>query len=324
MSSNILALFFVFVMLGIGLFNRRSEFKSRPPENIAASVATAPSSSPKISPPSIGAPTPFASPTTSPPPVSGPSPSPEPVLQNYVVQRLQEPNLLARSYLLVGSTRGVITEKNSKDRVSVASVSKLMTALVFTELFPEEVAVRISQTAMALGGNSHGLVTGDVLTKREALEFLLIASNNVVAEAIKETLGGEDFVRNMNRRALDMGMAQSLFVDPTGLTPLNRSSARDLAIFLQYLDKNFPAILDITRSPNIALAAKSGRTYNLQNTNLLLGYRPGIIGGKTGYTDAAGGCLVLVFEKAGERFYAVVLGSSDRFADMQKLIRYAE
>lgn len=310
MNTNILALVFLFVMLGISWFNRISDSKSRPADYMAAKVAS-------ISP----APSPVdavAIEKTS---------AVESSTQDTVLQSLQSPpapNISARSYLLLGSRRGMLIERNSGYRAPIASVSKLMTALVFSELFPEDGALEIQQSREHAGEKWHGLLPGDILTKTEALKFLLIASNNVVAEAMAGASGREEFVRVMNRRALDIGMTQTLFVDPSGLTPMNRSNASDLIMLLRYLDYNAPAILDITRSPYITIEAASGKTYNLANTNLLLSSNAGIVGGKTGYTDLAGGCLVLVFDKGGERFYAAILGSPDRFQDMQKLIRYAE
>lgn len=289
MPSNVLALIFAFVMVVLVWTN-----------HIREAVNALPS-------PAYGL---FNASTIAPAPL--PPPMQEPVLEVLPFA------LDATAYLLVRDDGLVFVEQNAGKFLPIASLTKLMTAVVFEELFPEEKALIISPDAMTLDNNVFGLVAGGAIPKDKALEFMLIVSSNIVAQSAADAIGAQDFVRRMNDRAIEIGMVNTVFIDPSGLGDDNRSSARDIVRFIQFIAAEHPEILAISRMPSSLWG-----TSVLLNTNELLGMVPGIVGGKTGHTVAAKECLALMFERNGRAFYAVLLGSQNRFADMRELIEYA-
>jgi D-alanyl-D-alanine carboxypeptidase (penicillin-binding protein 5/6) len=316
MPSSFLAFLFAAVMVGLTWMNHVREMPLPPEKTAAVEIITEPVISPLPSPslspsPEINS---LVVPKPSPADKSGSS------LGGDNVKRIEilPPQLTARAYILTDETGAVLIGQNTGVSMRVASLTKLMTALIFTELFGQDEKLKITEHALALNANNYGLAAGDMLTKQEALEFMLIVSSNAVAESAAEALGGEEFIAKMNAKAAALGMNDTYFVDASGLKDFSRSSPRDIAKLLRYIASNHPEILVISRTPTSTF-----RTHTLVNTNELLGRVAGIIGGKTGYTDAAGQCLAVVFEWRGRRYFAVVLGSRDRAADMRALIEYA-
>jgi D-alanyl-D-alanine carboxypeptidase len=228
------------------------------------------------------------------------------------------PQITARAYILTDETGAVLAGRNLAASLHIASLTKLMTAVVFKENFAQGGSLEILEHTLALNRNAFGLDAEDKISKKEALEFMLIVSSNIAAESAAEALGRDVFLKKMNAKAAELGMTGTYFVDASGLGDFNRSSVRDIARFMKYIAAVHPDILVISRSPS---ALFQGNV--LINTNELLGRAAGIIGAKTGYTDAAGECLAVVFERNNRKFYAVILGSKDRAADMYALMEYA-
>lgn len=226
------------------------------------------------------------------------------------------PEIGARAYILADANGAVLASRNITASLPVASLTKLMTAVVFAELFPRDGSLVILEHTLALNLNTFGLASGTVLSKQQALEFLLIVSSNIVAESAAEALGGADFVARMNAKAFELGMTDTFFIDASGLKHFSRSSARDVITLLRYIALNHPEILVISRMPSAVFGS-----HTLLNTNELLGQVAGIVGGKTG-TNAAGTSLAVVFEWRGRTFFAAVINTQDRARDMRSLIEY--
>lgn len=313
MPSNILALLFAAVMAGLTMMNRAREIP--PPAQTPIVVSSPAAVRPRPTPIPSPSPSVLPSPSVEVRASSAPSPLPK--------ETLPPPAVSARAYALADSRGQILAERNGGAFLPIASLTKLMTAVVFAERFPEDGTLAISETALALNQNSYGLSAGDTLTKQEALEFMLVASSNIVAQSAAEAFGEREFLQWMNGKALELGMADTLFIDASGLGDFSRSSAKDIVKLLRYLTAAHPELLAISRSPGVEFRKGTSRAVTLLNTNELTGRVAGILGGKTGYTDAAGGCLALVFEWRGRTYYAVVLGSKDRFADMRALVEYA-
>jgi D-alanyl-D-alanine carboxypeptidase (penicillin-binding protein 5/6) len=199
-----------------------------------------------------------------------------------------------------------------------------MSALVLVEEFPEDINIIISESAISLNQNRYNLSPGDIISKQEALDFILIPSSNIVAHSVAASLGENKFIQLMNRKAMNLGLNDTIFIDPSGISNFTSSTAQDIVKLLRYISENHPEILAISRTPQFEFKKGTSKASIVYNTNELLGTFPGIIGGKTGYTLEARGCLALVFEVGGRKFFAVVLGSSDRFGDMKKIIEYAK
>ncbi len=196
-----------------------------------------------------------------------------------------------------------------------ASLTKLMTALLVLESGHLDDEVTILDEDL-MGGSSMGLAAGETLTVQELLWGLLVASGNDAAMAVARHLAGDvpGFVEAMNRRAAELGMDQTSFRNPHGLDEEGHvAGAGDLInLTLRLLD--YPLFMQIVGSRTAEIAG-----HILINTNELLGAYPGANGVKTGTTDTAGECLMAGFETEGRQVLIVVLGSSDRYGDVEKL-----
>jgi len=229
----------------------------------------------------------------------------------------------------------VLYEKNPDARLPLASITKLMTALVAYEIVSEDTTVPISYSAILQDGNS-GFTDGDRFSLSSLMELTLTSSSNDGAYAMAAAVGAmldkgkpaTTFVEAMNIRAQELGLTQTSFKNPTGLDISEREagalgSARDVAFLMDYILKNQPDILELTTNPSVMVADEGGSTYQVNNTNNLIGNISGLIGSKTGYTTLAGGNLTIAYDASLNRpIIVVVLGSSrsGRFLDVSKLV----
>ena len=230
------------------------------------------------------------------------------------------PTIGAASALVMSAGGEVVYEKNADERAQIASTTKLLTALVTveeTELNGElEILPEWTQTE----GSSMYLKAGERYTVRELLEGLLLASGNDAAAALAFHVAGgiEAFAERMNRRAQELGMIGSHFVNPHGLDEEGHyGTARDLARLMA------ACLQDRRLAPLLAekSAEIKGQTY--VNHNRLLTLCPGCIGGKTGYTEAAGRCLVSCCEREGTRLICVTLNDPNDWEDHQVFYNWA-
>jgi D-alanyl-D-alanine carboxypeptidase (penicillin-binding protein 5/6) len=208
----------------------------------------------------------------------------------------------------------------------IASLTKLMTALLAVERFGPRQLVRIPRAADQVGGSRMGgLKPGRHVRADVLLKGLLISSANNAAEALAVTGAGSEraWVALMNKRAQLLGLRCTHYVDPHGLDPRNRSCAADLAV-LAMRAMNEPRIAAIARRRYARVWPGSGRKLTLRTTNHLLRDRyPGAVGLKTGFTNPAGFCLVAIVKRGERRIGIVVLGSKDSFADARRIAREA-
>jgi len=209
------------------------------------------------------------------------------------------------------STGRILYSKNALQKRSIASTTKIMTALVALENANVEDEVTISKRAASIGGSTAGLREGEKYTLKELLYALLLISGNDAAIAIAEHVGGsvENFAAMMNARAKSLGAVNSNFVTPHGLDRENQySTAYDVSLITIEALKH-PLFRKIVSTTSSYIPG-----HNLYNTNELLGSYPGADGVKTGYTGQAGRCLVASAERNGMRLISVVLGSPTRSA----------
>ena len=257
---------------------------------------------------------------------------------------VQKINLSALSFLSVfvnpGGKTKILTEKNINDRLPVASITKLMTAMVaFNNYHPEEV-IAISNKALNSKGRSWEFEPGEIFKVNDLLHVLLIESNNDAAEALAIRMGEGRFVEAMNLEARSMGFKDTSFVNPTGLDPdeadefINYATAEDLFKIARTILEKYPSLLIITLKKEYDLyTADSEFHHKIKNTNELLSAdwrgRNGkiikILGGKTGETPFSKQNLVLIVEAPNKNGYLVniVLGSPSRFDEMKKLVEWA-
>jgi D-alanyl-D-alanine carboxypeptidase len=230
------------------------------------------------------------------------------------------PSVQAEAAIVQAEDGSVLYAKNADSRRLIASTTKLMTALVCLENASMDDVFTAQERHCRAEGSSMYLKTGERYTVRELLLGLLLSSGNDAALALAEhTAGSEEaFVRLMNRKARDLGLRDTHFENPHGLdAKTHYSTARDLARLMFACMEN-EAFRSLT-----ALRAAEVKGLTLLNHNKLLAGCPGCVGGKTGYTRAAGRCLVSCCERDGLRLVCVTLSDPDDWNDHQKLYDWA-
>lgn len=242
------------------------------------------------------------------------------LLPNAEAQAAERPAVSARAAIVMSAGGEAVYELNADRPQLIASTTKLLTALVALERLDPDREAEIRPEWTGVEGSSMYLRAGERYTVRQLLEGLLLASGNDAATALACLAAGseESFALQMNLRALELGMTHSHFRNPHGLdAPGHFSTARDLGLLMAACLKNeaLTAILS-ERSAEVG-----GQT--LYNHNKLLGLCPGCLGGKTGYTEAAGRCLVSACERGGTRLICVTLGDGDDWRDHQRLYNWA-
>ena len=240
----------------------------------------------------------------------------------------------AKSAIIIEPTTGkVIFEKNSNERLEPASMTKIMTLLLTFEAIDNgkislDDTVTISKRAADMGGSQMFLEAGSNIRLEEIIKGVSIASANDGAIALAEYIGGsvENFVDMMNKKAEDLGLSNTHFINPHGLhTDNHYSSAYDMAIMASNLI-NHEKILNYTSIYEDYFNKPDGSRTWLVNTNKLVRFFKGVDGLKTGYTKEAGYCLTATAKKNNVRYITVVMGepSSDiRSSETTNMLNYA-
>jgi len=231
----------------------------------------------------------------------------------------QDPLALKSSAALVldQDTNEVLFSKNSEAVLPIASLTKLMTAVVVTEAeLPLDEVLTITQDDVDTEKHSGSrLRVGTQLTRGEMLHLALMSSENRAAHALgRQYPGGLDaFVVAMNQKAQELGMADTRYVEPTGLSSRNQSSARDLATLVKAAHGH-QIIRELSTTPD-HLVAIGKRQVQFRNTNLLVRNPTWDIGlQKTGYISEAGRCLVMQAQLAGRKLIMVFLDSTGKYS----------
>lgn len=238
-----------------------------------------------------------------------------------VSARAAGPSTSAASAILIDAQSGrVLYEHNAHDPRPIASITKLMTALVAVEAVPDlDTAVEIQPEWTGVEGSSIYLKAGEQLTLRELLYGLLLASGNDAAVAVAGACAGdvETFVGWMNEKAAELGMEDSHFANPNGLNDdAHYSTAADMAALARVVMEH-EVLAEIVGTKSITVAGRS-----LTNHNKLLWQYEGCIGMKTGYTDKAGRTLVSCAQREGQRLIAVTLSDPNDWQDHAALFDY--
>jgi D-alanyl-D-alanine carboxypeptidase len=222
-----------------------------------------------------------------------------------------------RSGLLFDLDTGEVLWRRQPDRVlPIASLTKMMTALLVVERAPPDAKVRVTKEALAYKGSAVGVLPKGKRIKLETmLNGLLLPSGNDAAIALAQRMSGTvaAFVQRMNEQAVDLGLTCTRFSSPDGFEDAgNHSCAIDLAEMARaVLDRPRLARIVARRRAVLPFPIKGGRIYLFNNNPLLRAGYPGTIGIKTGYTDAAGRCLVAAARRNGRRLGVVLLHSPD-------------
>ncbi|MDD7430611.1 MAG: serine hydrolase, partial [Coriobacteriaceae bacterium] len=254
----------------------------------------------------------------------------------------QCPDIAAERVYVVGQDGTVYFQRNDSDTAPIASVTKVMTALVALENSPLDYTVAVSETAANIGESSANLQAGDTMTLEDALKALMIPSGNDAAQAIAESVGAQladdpsnpenctqAFVDTMNAKAVELGMEDTLFTNPHGLDDEGfesdqHSCSKDVSLMCAAAMKSEDFRAVVSGQFNSCTVTRDGaqESIELESTDELIGTYEGTCGIKTGFTDAAGGCFAGANNRDGQDLYAIVLGSADeetRFSDTTEL-----
>lgn len=213
-------------------------------------------------------------------------------------------------------------EKGIDRHWPIASITKLMTAVVASKVLSPETIITMSPENFPgeEGSSTRSLKTGDEFMVRDLIKIMLIVSDNAAAEALAQSYGRADFLSKMNSQAKIWGMTQTYFYDPSGLSPVNQSSVADLEKLAFQLMNHHQDILGITQGSGVrVLEQKSKRERSILPINVFAG-RSDFIGGKTGFINEAGGNLLSIFSVKKRPVLVVVLNSSNRFDDTSTLL----
>ena len=238
-----------------------------------------------------------------------------------VYATMKSPPPFQADSVYVGDVRsgGALKEEMGDEPFSIASLTKLMTALIAAEhgFDPEEAVTITADDRVA--GNVEYFFPGDRVRLKDLLAASLLASSNTAAKVLAKYIGGDKFTELMNERARLLALKNTRFTDPTGINPGNISTAREVA---RLAVRTFarPEIADFLTKPTYEITVlNTGRKIELKNTNRLLGgeldrddYK--IIGGKTGFIDESGYNLALRVARGGDEIIVVVLGSGSKAA----------
>jgi len=240
----------------------------------------------------------------------------------------------AKSAILIERDTGtVLYDKNADEKLSPASMTKIMTLLLIMEAIEKgelslKEKVRTSEYAASMGGSQIFLEPGEEMTTEEMLKGITIGSANDASVAMAERLAGseEAFVKKMNEKAAQLGLKNTKFQNATGLPVADHySSAHDMSVMAKELLK-YSLITKFTSTYEDYLREDTDKKFWLVNTNRLVKFYPGVDGLKTGYTAEAKYCLTATAKKGDMRVIAVVFGAStpkERNAQVTKMLDYA-
>jgi len=250
----------------------------------------------------------------------------------------ENPLIEAKSaYVYDAVTKEVLFEKNSDLQLPLASVTKVMTALTASNLIPDSNTVRITSDDLREEGDS-GLSINETWSVRDLIDFSLIVSSNDGSRALASVAGAflapsasstprDAFIREMNATAVRLGLRATYFLNQSGLDVSDTlaggyGSAKDMALLFDHILRTKPHLLEATSFDALSISSTS-TVHNAVNTNKAIDLLPNVIASKTGFTDLAGGNLVVAFDAGvAHPIIIAVLGSSfdGRFDDMTKLV----
>jgi D-alanyl-D-alanine endopeptidase (penicillin-binding protein 7) len=244
---------------------------------------------------------------------------PKPALREY--RDVPLPSIAAEAYLIAEIEDAVIASRNADTPLPIASITKLVTALVARDIPPESLITITADDRSRTEGTPGRLPAGTTYRAGDLLYPLLMESNNSAAFALARSHTG--FIERMNQEASTLGMRSTTFVEPSGLSPENRASARDLLMLVRHLMGERDDLMDITATPSRSITSAKGRRFDVPNFNVFIS-DPAFLGGKTGYTDDASQTMAAVFEHGERQYGIIVLGTKDRKKDIEALRHWLE
>lgn len=210
-------------------------------------------------------------------------------------------------------------ELNSEKRWPIASLTKLMTSVIAIEKIGLEKEIIMSEKAVSTEGVAGDFRVGEAYKISDLIKAMLISSSNDAAMAVIENFGEKEFIDEMQKKAKELKMFQTSYLEPTGLSFINQSTADDLVKLINYIYQNHFELLEISRQKKVEVKElKSKIIKEILNVNKFAG-QPDFIGGKTGYIEEAGKNLIAIFEFDGKKILSIVLGADDSFEETKKI-----
>ncbi len=251
-----------------------------------------------------------------------------PVLEQIVGNNGDMESLTAQSILMYDlTTNKILYQRDAKERMPMASLTKIMTAIIALENPKSDDKYYVPKEAI-VGEDSMGVNPGQVFSRKELLYGLMLPSGNDAAEVLAYNYhsGRDGFMKTMNDKALAMGLINTRFSNPSGLQGdgVQYTTANDLLVMTRYALEKFPLFREIVSTAEYELPETSTHpAFTLVNeTNLLTTY-PGVKGVKTGYTPEAGLCLITYLDYDGHKIVGIILNSQNRRGEMKELLDYS-
>lgn len=214
-----------------------------------------------------------------------------------------------------------VFEINSQKRWPIASLTKLMTSVIAAEKIGFNEKITISEKAAKTEGAAGDFKPKEVFYSGDLIKAMMSVSSNDAAVALAEFFGENEFVNEMQKKAAELAMKQTTFIEPTGLSFINQSTASDLEKLMIYIYYNHPEILIMSKNRETEITElKISQRRKMFNINKFSG-RNDFIGGKTGYTEEAGRNLVSFFDINEQPILSIVLGAADSFKETNNLLK---
>ena len=252
-----------------------------------------------------------------------PKPNLEPTLpiRNHAIEIFQA--TASSAFVFNVNTRQILFAKEIFEPKPIASLTKLMTATLAVKKIPAKQEVIVSQSAIDTPEQIGNLAVNEKIGFENLLHLLLLSSSNDAAAAIAENYPG-NLIEEMNQTAKDWGLEKTVFEDPHGLSPNNRSNAWELAQIMAEAIEN-TEILSIMQKDAADVPSEGGllANHHVVNTNKLLNHGSGVFAGKTGYTEEAGQCMVVASKAPNnDVLITVVLNAPDRINETRNLLNW--
>lgn len=237
------------------------------------------------------------------------------------------PSLTAKSALVYDlTTDKTIYEKNTSEKLPMASITKLMTAIVAIDHKKSNDRYLVKKEAL-VGENVMGLLEGETLSLSDLLYGVFMYSGNDAAETLAiNTMDRDKFIFAMNEKAKAIGMKNTNYTNPTGLQGDGdqHTTAYDLLVLSKYAVSNYPQILKASSTPEYHIKKTDDHeAFDLYSELNLITTYPGVKGLKDGYTPDAGWCLITYLDYGGHKIIGIILGSDDRRGEMKELLDYS-
>jgi len=206
----------------------------------------------------------------------------------------------------------------------IASITKLVTAIVALEKIGPDKIASISQTSIDTEGITKNFLVNEKYSIRDLIKIMLTVSSNDAASAISEFYGQENFINEMNLISEKIGMSQTKFYDCTGLSIQNKSTTNDLTKLAEYIIKEKPEILEYTKIKELSII-ELGNNSNKSFTNInSFAGQEDFIGGKTGFIESSEQNLLSIFNYKNYKILIIILGSDNRFLETQKILDWVK